>query len=64
VPSTGKYWPEDGLEKTETCSHTWVLMVVRFCFVSTEKKHIRLDIKNTTGFLFCFNGIKTHQFGY
>jgi len=36
VPSTGKYFPEDGLEKTETRSHTGVLMIVCYCCVSTE----------------------------
>ena len=37
MSSTGKYWPEDGLEKTETCSNTRVLMIVCYCCVSTEK---------------------------
>ena len=36
VRSTGKYWPEDGLDKTETCSHTRVLMFVCYCCVATE----------------------------
>jgi len=31
VPLTRKCWPEDGVEKTETSSHTGVLMIV--CFV-------------------------------
>ena len=28
VPSTGICWAEDGPERTETCSHTGVLMIV------------------------------------
>ena len=44
VPSTGKYWPEDGLEQTETCSHTRVLMIVCFCCVLTEKNYFILSI--------------------
>ena len=31
-----KDWPGDGLEKTETCSHTRVLMLVCYCCVWTE----------------------------
>ena len=43
VPSTGKYLSEDGLVKTETCSHTGVLVVVCFCCVSTEQNHFILN---------------------
>jgi len=28
VASTEKYWLEDGLQKTEACSHTTVVMIV------------------------------------
>ena len=35
-PSTGKYWPEGGLEKTKTGNHTRVLMIVCYCCVSQE----------------------------
>ena len=36
LPSTGKCWPEDGLETTATCRHTRVLMIVCYCCASTE----------------------------
>jgi len=36
VPSAGTCWPEDGLEETETCSHTRVLMIVCYCYVLME----------------------------
>jgi len=37
---------EDGLEKTETCSHTIVLMIVCYCCVSTD--NFILSIKTVT----------------
>ena len=51
VHSTGKCWPEDGLDKTETCSHTGVLMIACRCCVATDNPHFILGIKNTTGCL-------------
>jgi hypothetical protein len=46
-PSTGKYWREYGLEKTESCNHTGVLMIVCYCCVSPEQNYFILGIKNT-----------------
>jgi hypothetical protein len=36
APSTGKYWSDDSLQKTKTCSYTRVLMIVCCCCVSME----------------------------
>jgi len=33
ISSTGKYWPEDRLEKTETYNNIRVLMIVCYCCV-------------------------------
>jgi len=51
LPSTGKCWPEDGLEKTETCNHSMVLMIVGSGCVSTELNQFTLRNKTTTGCL-------------
>ena len=48
VPSTGEYWREDGLEKTEIFSHTRLLMIVRYCCVLTGKYHFILSEHNGT----------------
>jgi len=32
LPSTGKCWPEDDLEKTQTCSQSRVLLIVCLMF--------------------------------
>jgi len=37
LPPTGICWPENGLEKTETCSHAKVLMIVCYCWVRRNK---------------------------
>jgi hypothetical protein len=55
VSSAGTCWPEGGLEKTETCSHTRVLMIVCYCYVLMESfyfivrqaKFISLGITDT-----------------
>ena len=42
VPSTGKYWPEDGLKKTEACSHTGWWWLYAFVVFRRNKNHFIL----------------------
>jgi len=42
--SAPRYWPEDGLENTESCNHTRVLMIVLCCCVLTECNYCILRV--------------------
>ena len=48
VPFTGKCWPWDGLEETETCSHTRVLMIVCL-FIQIRSAVLRLIVRSWLG---------------